>query len=85
MARRVNPSRRHAKKLTEFEKATGIRTLPETLRATILHIPARLVAHARSRILKIEQIWPWAKAVIEAWRTPRHDPRTRLSRRPTGK
>lgn len=154
IARRVKPSRRHAKKLTEFEKATGwryqlvvtnikdlgrtvpgshhvyfldtlhrqhavvedrvrtekatgIRTLPfrgyernqawilaaniaadllaylqllgldehrelaaaepEALRATILHIPARLVAHARSRVLKIEQTWPWAKAVIEAW------------------
>ncbi len=154
IARRVKPSRRHAKKLTEFEKAsgwryqltvtnirdlgrgvpgshhvyfldtlhrqhaavedrvrtekaTGIRTLPfhgyernkawllaanmaadllaylqllgldehdelaaaepETLRATILHIPARLTSHARKRILKIEQTWPWAIAVVEAW------------------
>ena len=154
IARRVKPSRRHAKKLTEFEKATGwryqlvvtnirdlgravpgshhvyfldtlhrqhavvedrvrtekttgIRTLPfhsyernqawilatniasdliaylqllgldehrelaaaepETLCATMLHIPARLVSHARSRILKIEQTWPWAKTVIDAW------------------
>ena len=154
IARRVKPSRRHAKKLTEFEKATGwryqlivtnirdlgravpgshhvyfldtlhrqhaavedrvrtekatgIRTLPfhgyernqawilaanvaadllaylqligldehrglaaaepETLRATILHIPARLASHARRRILKIEQTWPWATAVVAAW------------------
>jgi hypothetical protein len=154
IARRVKPSRRHAKKLTEFEKATGwryqlivtnikdlgrgvpgshhaffldtlhrqhavvedrvrtekatgIRTLPfhgyernkawllaanlaadllaylqllgldqhrdlaaaepETLRATILHIPARLVTHARKRILRIEQTWPWAGAVVQAW------------------
>lgn len=154
IARRVKPSRRHAKKLTEFEKATGwryqlivtniedlgrsvpgshhvhfldtlhrqhavvedrvrtekatgIRTLPfhgyernkawllaanlacdllaylqllglepeselaaaepETLRATILHIPARLTSHARKRILKIEQSWPWAGAAVEAW------------------
>jgi Transposase DDE domain group 1 len=154
IARRVKPSRRHAKKLTEFEKttgwryqlivtnikdlgrgvpgshhayfldtlhrqhaavedrvrtekATGIRNLPfhgyernkawllaaniaadllsylqllgldqhdelaaaepETLRATILHIPGRLTSHARRRILKIEQTWPWATAVVEAW------------------
>lgn len=154
IARRVKPSRRHAKKLTEFEKAsgwryqlivtnirdlgrsvpgshhvyfldtlhrqhaavedrvrtekaTGIRTLPfhayernkawllaantaadllaylqllgldehdelaaaepETLRAAILHIPARLTSHARKRTLKIEQTWPWAGAVIKAW------------------
>jgi hypothetical protein len=40
---------------------------PETLRATILHIPARLTSHARQLILKIEQTWPWAKAVVEAW------------------
>jgi Transposase DDE domain group 1 len=154
IARRVKPSRRHAKKLTDFEKrtgwryqlivtnidnlgrgvpgshhvffldtlhrqhavvedrvrtekATGLRHLPfhdfarntawllaaniasdllaylqllglhhegelaaaepETLRATILHIPARLIAHARRRILKIEQTWPWAVAIVEAW------------------
>ena len=154
IARRVKPSRRHAKKLTDFEKATGwryqltvtnikdlgrpvpgshhvyfldtlhrqhavvedrvrtekatgIRTLPfhgyarnqawllaanlacdllaylqllglqdeaelavaepETLRAMILHIPARLATHARTRTLKIEQTWPWAQAVVEAW------------------
>jgi len=154
IARRVKPARRHAKKLTEFKKATGwryqlvvtnikdlgrsvpgshhvyfldtlhrqhavvedrvrtekatsIRNLPfhgyarnqawllaanlasdllaylqllglqgeaelalaepETLRTLILHIPARLVTHARTRILKIEQTWPWPTAVIEAW------------------
>jgi Transposase DDE domain group 1 len=40
---------------------------PETLRAMILHVPGRLVTHARRRILKIEQSRPWAKAVVEAW------------------
>jgi len=40
---------------------------PATLRATILHIPARLTAHARRRILKIERSWPWAQAVVAAW------------------
>ena len=154
IARRVKPTRKHAKKLTEFEKATGwryqlvvtnindlgrgvpgshhvhfldtlhrqhavvedrvrtekatgLRTLPfhgyqrnqawllaanlasdlltylqllglqdeaelsvaepETLRTMILHIPARLTSHARRRILKIEQTWPWAKAAVKAW------------------
>lgn len=154
IARRVKPTRRHAKKLTDFEKrtgwryqlvvtnirdlgrsvpgshhvyfldtlhrqhavvedrvrtekATGIRNLPfhgyernqawllaaniaadltahlqllglegesalsvaepESLRAMILHIPARLVTHARKRILKIERTWPWATAVVAAW------------------
>ena len=33
----------------------------------VLHIPARLTTHARRRILKIEQTWPWATAVVEAW------------------
>jgi len=40
---------------------------PQSLRAMVLHIPARLVTHARQRILKIEQTWPWATAVVEAW------------------
>jgi hypothetical protein len=40
---------------------------PEALRATILHIPARLVRHARRRTLKIERSWPWADAVVTAW------------------
>jgi hypothetical protein len=34
------------------------RAEPETLRAMILHIPARLVHYARARILKIEESWP---------------------------
>jgi hypothetical protein len=153
IARRVKPTRRHTKKLTEFEKrtgwhyqlivtnvkdlgrsvpgshhvffldtlhrqhavvegrvrtekATGIRNLPfhgyernkawllaaniaadltaypqllglepddglataetESLRATLLHIPARLTSHVRNRVLKIEQTRPWALTIIEA-------------------
>jgi hypothetical protein len=45
------------------------RAEPETLRATILHIPARLVHHARQRLLKIEATWPWAKAFETCWIT----------------
>jgi hypothetical protein len=40
---------------------------PESLRAMILHIPARLVAHARRRILKIEVTWPRATAFHTCW------------------
>ena len=40
---------------------------PETLRATILHIPARLVHHARRRTLKIEASWPRAETIVTAW------------------
>jgi hypothetical protein len=34
----------------------------------ILHIPARLVTHARQRIWKIEATWPWATAFQTCWR-----------------
>lgn len=40
---------------------------PEALRVMLLHIPARLVAHARHRILKIEASWPWADAFQTCW------------------
>ena len=40
---------------------------PGSLRVMVLHIPARLVTHARQRTLKIEQTWPWATTVVEAW------------------
>ena len=40
---------------------------PEHLRAMLLHIPARLVAHARRRILKLESCWPWASAFQICW------------------
>jgi hypothetical protein len=35
---------------------------PDTLRCRLLHLPARLVRHARKRILKISATWPWKKA-----------------------
>jgi hypothetical protein len=54
--------------LLGLEPASGLAVAePETLRATILHIPARLTSHARRHILKIEQTWPWAKSVVEVW------------------
>jgi hypothetical protein len=40
----------------------------DTLRFRILHLPARLVRHARTRTLRIPADWPWAKAFTEAWR-----------------
>jgi hypothetical protein len=38
---------------------------PDTLR--IWHIPARLVRHARQRILKISPHWPWREAFLTCW------------------
>jgi hypothetical protein len=32
---------------------------PDTLRYRLLSLPARLVRHARARVLKISRTWPW--------------------------
>src|SRR6266496_3907364 len=40
---------------------------PDTLRYRIWHIPARLVHHARQRILKISPGWPWKDAFLTCW------------------
>jgi hypothetical protein len=48
---------------------------PGTLRFRFLAIPARLVTHARTRILRIPPDWPWAEAITIAW--------TRLQALPT--
>jgi hypothetical protein len=40
---------------------------PDTLRYRIWHLPARLVRHARKRILKISPDWPWAGAFLTCW------------------
>lgn len=40
---------------------------PDTLRYRIWHLPARLVRHARRRILKISPDWPWADAFLTCW------------------
>ena len=40
---------------------------PETLRYRVWHLPARLVHHARQRILKISQDWPWKEAFLACW------------------
>jgi len=40
---------------------------PDTLRYRIWHIPARLVHHARQRILKISPDWPWKDAFLTCW------------------
>jgi hypothetical protein len=40
---------------------------PDTLRYRIWHIPARLVRHARKKILKISPDWPWKDAFITCW------------------
>lgn len=40
---------------------------PGTLRFRFLAVPARLVTHARRKILRIPPDWPWATAITQAW------------------
>ncbi|HEX9041540.1 MAG TPA: transposase [Trebonia sp.] len=40
---------------------------PDTLRYRIWHIPARVVRHARKKILKISPDWPWKDAFLTCW------------------
>jgi hypothetical protein len=40
---------------------------PDTLRYRIWHLPARLIRHARKRILKISPDWPWKQAFLTCW------------------
>src|SRR6266702_4168065 len=40
---------------------------PDTLRFRLWALPARLVHHARRRILKISPDWPWKEAFLACW------------------
>ena len=40
---------------------------PDTLRYRLLSLPARLVRHARARVLKISRTWPWKEAFVTCW------------------
>jgi hypothetical protein len=40
---------------------------PDTLRYRLLSLPARLVRHARQRILKLSLTWPWREAFLTCW------------------
>jgi Transposase DDE domain group 1 len=40
---------------------------PDTLRYRLLSLPARLVRHARARVLKISRTWPWKDAFLVCW------------------
>jgi hypothetical protein len=41
---------------------------PKTLRYRIFHAAARLVRGGRRKTLKIAAAWPWAAAIITAWK-----------------
>jgi hypothetical protein len=60
--------------LTAWARLPGFRddgelrnATPDTLRYRVWHIPARLVRHARKRVLKISPDWPWNDAFIACW------------------
>ena len=40
---------------------------PGTLRYRLWSLPARLVRHARARVLKISRTWPWKDAFLACW------------------
>ncbi len=40
---------------------------PDTLRYRLWALPARLVRHARTRLLKISRTWPWKEAFLACW------------------
>ena len=40
---------------------------PDTLRYRLWALPARLVRHARARVLKISRTWPWKEAFTTCW------------------
>ena len=40
---------------------------PGTLRYRLPSLPARLVRHARARVLKISRTWPWKEAFLACW------------------
>jgi len=40
---------------------------PGTLRFRFLAVPARLVHHARWKVLRIPPDWPWTPAITIAW------------------
>jgi Transposase DDE domain group 1 len=40
---------------------------PDTLRYRLWALPARLVRHARTRLLKISRTWPWKEAFLTCW------------------
>ena len=40
---------------------------PPTLRYRVWHLPAKLVRHARQRVLAISADWPWANEFLACW------------------
>lgn len=40
---------------------------PDTIRAKLYHLPARLTSHARRRTLHLDRSWPWSPAFTTAW------------------
>ncbi|WP_239090083.1 IS1380 family transposase, partial [Sphaerimonospora thailandensis] len=50
-----------------YDDSELARAEPQTMRYCLWHLPARLVKHARRRILKISGTWPWKEAFLICW------------------
>jgi hypothetical protein len=44
---------------------------PKRLRYRLLHVAARLAFHARKATLRIHSAWPWATALVDAFKRVR--------------
>lgn len=40
---------------------------PATLRYRLLHMPARIVSHARRLRLRLDRAWPWTPAALTGY------------------
>ena len=59
--------RRWLQLLTLHDQSDLVACEPGTLRFQFLAVPARLVHHARRKVLRIPPDWPWAQAITTAW------------------
>jgi Transposase DDE domain group 1 len=55
---------------------------PGTLRYRLWSLPARLVRHARARMLKISRTWPWKDGFLACWQRLCALPAPRLASHP---
>ena len=40
---------------------------PKTLRYRLLHVAARVVTHARQRLIRLQRTWPWTHQLLDAF------------------
>jgi hypothetical protein len=61
------------------------KTEPKTMRHRVLHVAALLVRRQRGLVLGLDETWPWATELADAFQVPRSRPLTRWVRTPDPK